>query len=862
MKSTICKSICILVTLLSGVCSLSAKGSVTIGMQLDSLKQHYGVSFVYDSSAIGTLLENQVPSDFRISGKLEEDLKSLLRNVPVVFQLRDRYVILKKESDSGSPKEKSSGSKSLSGFVKDSNGEALAGVTVYEPSSQIGISTNSYGFYSLTLDQGVHDIVFSCFGFTPDTLSVTLTSDCRYDPILGIRTETLDEAKVLAYDKKDDLRLYGTGQAHLNQEILRKIPALGGEKDLIRALQLLPGVQSTSEGTTSFSVRGGGIDQNQVLLDEAPVINAGHFLGYFSVFNNDAIRDVNLYKGDMDAKYGGYLSSALDIHMKEGRNDRFGGMVDIGLISSKLMLEGPIGDKLTFMLSGRRTYMDLFFPLFKELKGTTFYFYDLNGKINWQINQNNKLYLSAFTGKDSMGGAATVGQDQGAGYHNSTVTLRWNHIFSPRFFSNLTAVHSNYNCNYDSNQGENLYYTWVSGLKSYGLKMDNTWYLNPSNTVEFGVHAQYLTLSPGEMKPLNETTKLDYTYPLTHSVQLDAYVQNTQQVGSFLSLRYGLRFSNFLTLGKTTQHYYKEDHTPDYTKEYGAGEVISYFNGLEPRFSASFLLSESLSVKASYNRNVQYLQQAAYSVSGSPFEVWYSVSPNVKPQISNQFALGLFKNFLNDRIETSVELFYKRNKNTIDFKDHPEVLGNEYLEGELRFGKSYAYGAEFMFKYDISKFNGWVAYTYTRGKHEIPEINGGRPYDSPRIHNHYLSLVANYDINRRMTLSANWVFYTGGPTTYPRAAYSIAGTTVALYSDRNSDRLPNHHRLDLSLILNGKNHGKRRVYGDWNFSIYNAYGNKNAWAVFYEKDDQTKQMKSKMLYLFSIIPSVSYSLHF
>jgi len=751
---------------------------------------------------------------------------------------------------------------SVSGYVKEAGtGEVLAGAVIYDLASKTSAVSNSYGFYSLTLPSGPHTIEVSFFGFTPDTLSVTLTSDYRYDPILGIKTETLDEAKVLAYDKKDDLRLYGTGQAHLNQEILRKIPALGGEKDLIKALQLLPGVQSTSEGTTSFSVRGGGIDQNQVLLDEAPVYNAGHLMGFFSVFNNDAIRDVNLYKGDMDAKYGGYLASALDVHMKEGRNDRFGGMVDIGLISSKLMLEGPIGDKLTFMLSGRRTYIDLFFPLVKELKGTSLYFYDLNGKINWQINRNNRLYLSAFTGKDSMGGSV-MGRDLGVGYHNSTVTLRWNHIFSPRFFSNLTAVYSNYNYNYDANQGKNLYYTWVSGLKSYGLKMDNTWYLNPSNTVEFGVHAQYLTLSPGEMKPLNETTKLDYTYPLTHSVQLDAYVQNTQQVGSFLSLRYGLRFSNFLTLGKTTQKFYKDDHTLDYTKEYGAGEVISYFNGLEPRLSASFLLSESLSVKASYNRNVQYLQQAAYSISGSPFEVWFSASPNVKPQISNQFALGLFKNFLNDRIETSVELFYKRNKNTIDFKDLPDILTNEYFEGELRFGKSYAYGAEFMFKYDISKFNGWVAYTYTRGKYELPEINGGRPYDSPRIHNHYLSLVANYDINRRMTLSANWVFYTGIPTTYPKAAYSFEGTTLALYSDRNSDRLPNYHRLDLSLILNGKNHGKRRVYGDWNFSIYNAYGNKNAWAVFYEKDDQTLQMKAKMLYLFSIVPSVSYSLHF
>jgi len=751
---------------------------------------------------------------------------------------------------------------SVSGYVKEAGtGEVLTGAVIYDIKSKSSTVSNSYGFYSLALPSGAHTIEISYFGLRSDTLTITLTSDFRYDSFLEERFENLDEAKVLAYDKKDNLRMFGTGQAHLNQETLRKIPAMGGEKDLIKAIQLLPGVQSTSEGSTSFSVRGGGLDQNQVLLDEAPVYNVGHSLGFFSVFNNDAIRDVSIYKGDMDAKYGGFLSSALDIHTKEGRNDRFGGIADIGLISSKLLLEGPIGDKVTFLVGGRRSYIDLFFPLFKDLKGSTMYFYDLNGKINWQVNQNNRLYLSSFFGNDIMGGSVS-GQDLGVGYRNGTVTTRWNHIFSPRFFSNVTGVYSKYGYNYDSRQEKGMCYTWLSGLTSYGLKMDNTWYADSSNSVEFGVHGQYLTLSPGEIKPLDEVTDIQHSFPLTHAVELDAYLQNSQQVGSFLSLRYGLRFSNFMTLGSTTQYYYKEDHTIDYRKKYGAGEMISCFCGLEPRFSASFMLSESMSVKAAYNRNIQYLQQAAYSITGSPFEVWFSASPNVKPQTSNQFALGFFKNFLNDRLETSVEVFYKKNRNSIDFKDNPEVLGNEYLEGELRFGNSYAYGAEFMFKYDISKFNGWVAYTYTHGKHIFPEINGGKPYDSPRIHNHYLSLVANYDINRRMTLSASWVFYTGCPTTYPIASYEIAGINVPYYSERNSQRMPDFHRLDLSFILNGKNHGRRRVYGDWNFSVYNAYGRRNAWAVYYENDEETSQMKARMIYLFSVIPSVSYSLHF
>jgi len=777
--------------LLSGVCLLSAKGSATIRMQLDSLKRHYGVSFVYDPSAVGEQLENQVPSDFVISGGLKADLESLLRNVPVAFQIRGRYVILKKKA-----------------------------------------ARNS--------------------GLRSESLSVKLAEDKRQDVILEEQGILLKEAVVSSESRQDALREPAMGKESINAELVKSVPAFGGESDIIKTIQLLPGIQSPSEGSTSYCVRGGGLDQNLILLDEAPIYCAGHLVGFFSVFNNDAIRDANIYKGDMDARFGGRLSSTLDIRMKEGRADRFGGNVEIGLIASKAMIEGPIGKKASYLFSARRTYIDAFFPLITKAgatsflqDGTSLYFYDLNGKVNVNVNDNNRLYLSVYSGRDRLGGEPIIIGADHVSYGNKAMSLRWNHIFTPNLLSNVTAFHTKYDIKGVNVSGTKDYYADVrSTVSSDGLKMDNTWYANSLNTMTFGIHIINHRLNPLE---LIIDRQQDYTSQKTHSFELDAYIQNIQRIGTITTLRYGLRFSNYLTFGDS---------------ESQSGRISSYHKGLEPRVSVSVMLSPTMSIKASYSRNIQYLQQVANSVAGSPFDIWFSASKDIKPQISNQVSLGVFKDFLGSRLMTSLEMFCKRNRNTVDFKNNTTTLFNEYYYQSMCFGKSFAYGAEAEVKYSFGNLDGWLSYTYTKAKYDIPELNGGRLYDAPRIRGHDFSIVANYRFGKRLSGSLNWVYCSGIPTSYPTSWFPSKNTNIPFYSERNADRLPDYHRLDLSVLLEGKNHGKRRVYGDWLFSIYNVYARKNVWAVYFENDKEHQTMKSKMLYPFSIVPSVSFKLTF
>ena len=752
----------------------------------------------------------------------------------------------------------------VSGHVKDAGtGEMMIGAVVNPAGSTVGAVTNAYGFYSLQLQEGEYDLSCSSLGYDADTLRIVLKGNLRQDFSLNESALTLEGSKVTATSKREKLLRPETSIVNLSGDFIKKVPVLFGETDIIKVIQLMPGVQAPSEGSTGFSVRGGGVDQNLVLMDEAPVFNAGHFMGFFSVFNNDAVKTGDLYKGDISAKYGGRLSSLLDVHTIDGNMQEFGGSLSVGLISSKALLEGPIvKDKASFMVAARRTYIDMFFPLFEVLKNDRLYFYDVNAKANWIINDNNRLYLSVFRGKDvfAMSNSELTDLDLDMGFANNTQSLRWNHIFSPKLFSNFTLLNSFYDfitmLEYsatDVDMGSNLH--------NQGFKADFNWFANGSNTVSFGFQGNRYVISPAEFRPRSEGIFSEYTYPLTTALAPDFYLQNEQKIGPKVTLRYGVRLSNFATVGERVQRYYNEAHTLDHTEEFAKGETVKAWHALEPRFSSSFSITPSMSVKAAYSRNVQYIQQAVYSISGSPLDIWFSASPNIKPQVSDQYTLGFFKNFLDDAIETSVELFYKDNRNTIDFKDHPNVIMNEDMEAEIRTGSSFARGAEFMVKYEKGKFDGWVSYTLSQARYKIPEINGGKPYDSPMNHKHSVSVVGTYRFGKRLSASADWVYYSGAPTTYPSGVYQVGGARIPLYSERNRDHFPDYHRLDLSLTLQGKRvPAGQRWHGEWNLSVYNIYSRHNAWALDFHYNDATEEITAQKVYLFTAIPSISYTL--
>lgn len=753
----------------------------------------------------------------------------------------------------------------LSGYVKDAgSGEVIIGAVVNPVGTTMGAITNAYGYYALEVPRGTYIISCSSLGFASDTLSLDITSNLRHDFLLPQESLMLEGARVTAVSKKDRLQRPEMGLAAVTGDLAKKIPVIFGETDIIKVIQMMPGVQSPSEGSTGFVVRGGAVDQNLILMDEAPVYNVGHFMGFFSVFNNDAVKTADLFKGDIAAKYGGRLSSLLDVHTKDGNMQQIRGSLSVGLISSKAMIEGPIvKDKASFMIAARRTYLDMFFPLFKGLKGDKLFFYDLNAKANWIVGENDRLYLSAFSGHDIFGmhNRDVTDIDMEVDFANNTQSLRWNHVFSPKLFSNFTLINSLYD------YGMKLFYSaadidFMSHLTSQSAKADFSWFANANNTISFGLQGSYYVISPAELSPRSEGIFSEYKYPSTNAVEPAAYIQNEQKLTDAISLRYGLRFSYFETIGARQQRYYNSEHTLDYTKDFEKGEKIKDWYAFEPRFSSSFILSPSMSIKAAYSRNVQYIQQAIFSISGSPMDIWFTASPTIKPQISDQFSVGVFKNFVDDAFETSLELFYKNNKNTIDFKDHPNVIMNEDMEAELRSGRSYAYGAEVMVKYDKDKFNGWVGYTLSQAKYIIPEINDGKPYDSPTNHKHSVSVVGTYDITNRVSVSADWIYYSGAPTTFPTGVYEVNGTRIPLYSSRNSDYFPDYHRMDLSLTLHsGRVPKGERWHSEWNLSVYNLYARHNAWSLDFQYD-QSGELNAKMYYLFKMVPSISYTLTF
>jgi len=782
----------------------------------------------------------------------------------------------------------------ISGSIQDAaNGEGLIGATVYDKATTSGVSANIYGFYSLTLPAGTYELVYSFVGFRPLVKQIVLDKNIRMDVEMEANSEVLQEVVITGEATNQNVESVEMSVVNVKMETIKKIPALLGEVDVLRAIQLLPGVQNGGEGSTGFFVRGGASDQNLILLDEAFVYNASHLLGFFSVFNQDAIKDAQLYKGGIPAEYGGRLSSVLDVRMKDGNSKKFAGAGGIGIISSRLTLEGPIiKDKASFIISGRRSYADLFLPLSgnEGLKQSQLFFYDLNGKVNLKLNDNNRIYLSAYTGRDILG----VSNAFRLGWGNRTFTGRWNHIFGDKLFSNVTGIYSTFDYLLGIPEGASAF-DWTSKIQNISLKNDYTYYANSNNTIKFGFQSTFHTFSPATFTPADSNEAFnEFKIFDRYAWENGAYVSNEQKLGGRWSVLYGLRFSSFSNVGTDTLFNFDQNYDTipgnGYTA-YPSGEIYNTYKGLEPRLGVKFTLDDQSSLKASYNRMNQYMHLASNSTSAAPIDVWMPSSPNIKPQRADQVALGYFRNFAKNTFETSVEVYYKAVQNQIDFRDFAQLIFNPLLEGEVRAGAATSYGAEFFVRKQTGDVTGWISYTLSRSIRDVPEINNGNSYAANYDRPHNLSVVLSWDIMERLNASGTFVYNSGAPVTVPTGRFNYSGTTVPVYSDRNGARMPAYHRGDFSITYDLRKKREKQFFShSWNLSIFNIYSRKNPYAINFAASEAKYEVlpayeqlvrgsnafidntldaynnpnrtEAQMTYLFPIIPSITYNFKF
>lgn len=750
------------------------------------------------------------------------------------------------------------------GVIKDADsGEILVGAAIYNDSLQKGTITNYNGYYDFKLNPGTYKIRFSYLGYTTIERVVTVeNSRKRLNINMKMESQMLENVVVTSQKKDANVRELAMSVQKLEMVKIRKIPALMGEVDVIKAIQLLPGVQAASEGSSNFSVRGGSPDQNLITLDDAPVYNASHFLGFFSVFNNDVVKDATLYKGDIPANYDSRLSSVLDVKTLDEVPDRFTMTGGVGILTSRLMVNMPFNKQRTaVMLAGRVTYGGLLAPyIIDRIKNVNLYFYDLNGKITHVINKNNRVYLSAYNGYDNFGMTRLMG----IGYGNTTVTARWNHIFNDKLTSNLSTHYTKYK--YDIDVKMKPYdFSLMAGINDFTGKYDFIWLMNENITSRFGVSMTYHKYNQGE---LNDRTGVVAQYLsidakekiYRKALESALYYGHEHTITPFFSIKYGLRLSMYQNIGKETLYLFDDEYEFYDSINYGSGKIFNTEINLEPRLAMMYRLGATSSVKASYSRTVQYAQIATNSTGGLPFDMWFPTNPNIKPQKCDQFAAGYFRNFRGNDIETSVEVFYKRLTDVIDFADDAFFYGNVLIDGEVRVGKGRSYGIEFIARKNYGKLTGWVSYTYSRSYRTVKGISHDEEYRSPYDRPHCISIVLNYEFSDKFDVSANWIYNTGQPVTYPYGKYTDHGTTYAIYNGyRNQSRYPDYHRLDFSATLKGKQH--ERWQGEWNLSVYNVYGRHNTWAVIFSQGENNT-IETEKMYLFSVIPSISYNFKF
>ena len=680
------------------------------------------------------------------------------------------------------------GSHTLSGFIYDDGGETMIGANIFVKELGIGTASNVYGFYSITLPNGEYNVEVSFVGYEKKTKKIDFNKSNKVD--FRIRKSSYNLEEVVVEDKKGDYNIKSTdmGTNALTPQEIDKIPVLLGEKDILKTIQLLPGVSSAGEGSSGFVVRGGSADQNLVILDEAPVYNASHLMGFFSVFNSDAIKSAKILKGISSPEYGGRLSSVLDITMKDGSNKEYSAYGGIGLISSRLTLEGPIvEDKGSFIISGRRTYADLFFPLVSDdLENSTMYFYDLNAKLNYKLGENDRIFLSAYTGRDVFNFNDEFGFDWG----NTTATLRWNHIFSNKLFSNTTLMYSDYNYDINIGDADESTTSVTSGIKDVNLKFDLEYYHNAEHTFKIGLNGINHTFNAGEISVTGNTNFNSKDIEDTHAIEANAYIGHEWSINPLLKLNYGFRYSNFTLLGPSNVYTFDEDGNVQDTETYDAGEVIESYNHLEPRISATYLLDEKSSLKLGYARNTQNIHLLSTSTTSTPLDIWQPSTSIIEPEISDQVSIGYFRNFDNNKYNASIELYYKDMQNLVEYKNGADIFLNEYIESQLVFGDGWSYGLELFVEKKIGRFTGWLSYTLSQTERQFDEINNGDAFPARQDRTHDISIVGMYDLNENWSISANWIYYTGLAATYPAGKYTIDGMTANYYTDRNGQRMP------------------------------------------------------------------------
>ena len=763
----------------------------------------------------------------------------------------------------------------ISGTISDANSnETLIGVNIYVPELKIGTSTNAYGFYSLTLPEGTYKVEFSYVGYQTVFEEISFSQNVKKNLSLSTDGEQLQEV-IITEKPRANIRKAEMSVNKMSIATIKKMPVVLGEVDVIKSILLLPGVTNAGEGASGFNVRGGGADQNLILLDEATIFNSSHVFGFFSVFNPDAIKDLKLYKGGIPARYGGRGSSVLDIYQKDGNSKSFHMNGGIGLISSRLLAEGPIvKDRGSFLIGGRGSYAHLFLKLADN--DNSAYFYDLNAKLSYKLDDKNSLYMSGYFGRDVFNLAGSFVNI----YGNSTLNVRWNHLYSDKLFSNLSLIYSDY---YYGLTLDFVGFQYDSGIKNYNIKYDFKNYISDKLKLNFGANAIYYDFNPGTITPNSSTSGINYRQlEQKYAFEPSLYLEAEHDVTKKLSLMYGLRYSMFYRLGQSTVNLYDNNQAVAYdevlkiykkgttigTEFYDSNKTLASFDNFEPRFSASYALNDNQSIKASYNRMTQYLQLVSNTSSPTPLDVWTPSDRYIKPQIVDQVALGYFQNFKNDEYSLEVESFYKTVKNRIDYIDGADLIANEALEQIILNGRLRSYGLELMFRKNTGRFNGWISYTLSKSEQQTPGrtateigINNGNWYKSAYDKLHNIAVTTSYELAKKWTLGANFALQSGQPVTFPNGQYQYQDITIPSYGLRNEERLPSYNHLDIAATYTPKPDKKKGWQGEWVFSIYNIYNRHNAASInFRQKTNGPNE--AVRFSIFGIVPAVSYNFKF
>ena len=767
----------------------------------------------------------------------------------------------------------------VKGYVRDAaNGETLIGATVYLDGTSKGTSTNEYGFYSLTVAPGTYTLVVSYLGFGDQRKEVELLGNITQDFALGEAGSVLEEVIVTATEEDQNVSTVQMSVEQLDMSTIEKLPSLLGEVDVLRSIQLLPGVTSVGEGAAGFNVRGGSIDQNLVILDEAPVFNSSHLFGFFSVFNPDAVKGVKLYKGGIPARYGGRLSSILDVRMKEGNNQHFEMQGGIGTIFSRLSVEAPlVKDKSSFLLAGRRSYIDVLAAPFltDNLAGTKLNFYDLTLKTNYRFSDRDQVFLSGYLGRDVF----SPGDDAGFSWGNATGTLRWNHLFTDKLFANLTAYYSDYDYAIDFGQDPNEdAFNWDASIINTSLKPEFSYFISPTNVLRFGGQVIHYRFEPANAVAVSQGDRIDISVNRQRALESGAFIEHEVTLFEKLKLNYGIRLSHFAYLGGRNAYTFGEPLRQGLPrpltgiKPTERNETIKDWLNWEPRAALQYALNENSSVKASYQRTAQYIHLLSNTTASIPLDIWTPSTNNIDPQLADQVAIGYFRNFRDNAYELSLETYYKSFDNLIDYIDGADLVLNEFVEGQILVGTGRAYGTELQLKKTKGRASGWLSYTLARTERLVEGINNSEWYPTRFDQTHNFNLTGFYELNDRVTLSATFVYNTGTPLTLANSGYYQLGYYVPNNAGdaRNNFRIPDYHRLDVSLTLDPrKEKADRRWQGQWVFGVYNLYARRNPFTVYGQQADGRTAPGSainteaiKLSVVGSVIPSVSYNFTF